>query len=427
VSRKLLALAAGAALAAGVAGCGGSHHPSGSGSSNATGSGTGTVTAPPAPPQLQVVSSLPTSGPNAALGQAVENGIRLAWVAAGKQAGGYQIDYDANDDASGGHEFSSTSEAAIARMAATDQHTILYIGDLASGASRVSIPILTAAGIPQLIPGSPATNLTGAPAGATQVGHEPEWTFLRLVPSNVVQALTMLQFLHSQPSCRILALPYGNDLDSSDLAQLVKQHSRQYGLTVVGDEKVDPTKTAKFQAYLGRLTAVRANCAIYAGTLGEGAAAVTRGLHSALAPGARIVGSSGVCTRAWTNPAKGGVPAAIDPVLYCTAPGVALSTTPAGKRFATAYEKAYGKPPDPAAAYGYEAMKLGLDAINADERRGDDRGAVLATLAHRPATDSPVGDFYFKDDGNTSSLTYTVYRVRPGGSLAPVSTAAGAG
>jgi branched-chain amino acid transport system substrate-binding protein len=420
VSRKLLALAAVAALAAGVAGCGGSHHPSGAGSTT----GTGTATTPSAPPQLQVVASLPTTGPNAALGQAVDRGIQLALAAAGRRAGGYQIDYDANDDATGNRDFSPSLEAKTARIAATDPRTILYIGDLASGASRVSIPILTAAGIPQLIPGSPATNLTATPSSATQGGHEPEWTFLRLVPSNLAQAVAELEFLHSQPNCRILALPQGRDLDSENLAHLIKQHSRQYGLTVVGDDPVDPTKRGKFQAYLAKLTDQHANCAIYAGTLAEGAVAVAEGLHSALDPGARIIGSSNVCTSAWTKPALRRVPWSL---LYCTAPGPALSATPAGRAFAISYKKAYGVAPDPAAAYGYEAMKLGLDAINADERRGDDRVAVLATLAHRPATDSPVGDFYFKDDGNTSSPTYTVYRVRPGGSLASVSTAPGSG
>ena len=424
MSRNLLVVLAGAALAAGVAGCGGSHHTSGAGSTSANASGTGTVTVPLAPPHLQVVSSLPTTGPDGPLGRAVENGIRLALVTAGKRAGGYRIDYQANDDATDGRQFSPTREAANARMAATDQNTILYIGDLASGASRVSIPILSAAGIPQLIPGSPATNLTAPSPGATQVGHESQSTFLRLVPTNAAQALAQLQFLHSQPNCRVLALPHGGDLDSGNLAQQLAQHSRQYELTVVGDETVNPAQTSKFQSYLGKVTAAHANCAIYAGTLAEGAVAVAEGLHSALAPSAPIVGSSSICTRAWTDPARRRVPASL---LYCTVPGTALSASPAGKRFATAYRRTYRAAPDPAAAYGYEAMKLGLDAINADERRGDDRDAVLSTLMHRPATDSPVGDFYFQDNGDTSSSTYTVYRVRPRGSLAPASTAAGSG
>lgn len=424
MSRKLVAILSVAALAAGVAGCGGSHHSSGSGSTSADESGTTTV--PAAPPYLQVVSSLPTTGPDASQGQAVANGIRLALLSAGERAGGYQIDYRAYDDAAGNQEFTPSRVATNAERAATDRHTILYVGELASGASRISIPLLTAAGIPQLIPGSPATGLTNVPTGPAEQRGQTESTFLRLVPTNAAQARAELAFLHAQvPSCKILALPHGGDLDSGNLASLIAHDSRQYGLTVVGRETVNPAKTTNFQRYLTKVTEERANCAIYAGTLAEGAAAVAEGLHSALAPGARIVGSSGVCTSAWAEPAlRRRVPASL---LYCTAPGLALSLSPAGRRFAAAYKKSYGAAPEPAAVYGYEAMKLGLDAINADERRGDDRDAVLQTLLKRPPTDSPIGDFYFEDDGNTSSSTYTVYRVLPGGSLAALSTPPGSG
>ena len=81
------------------------------------------------------------------------------------------------DDTGGGSRWSPVASAANARRAAEDSTAIGFIGDLDSGATRVSLPITNQAEIPQVSPGSTALDLTGEryrPSG--------DQTFARVVP-----------------------------------------------------------------------------------------------------------------------------------------------------------------------------------------------------------------------------------------------------
>jgi ABC-type branched-subunit amino acid transport system substrate-binding protein len=158
--------------------------------------------------------------------------------------------------------------------------------------------------------------------------------------------------------------------------------------------------------------------------MAEGAVAVTYGLNKALAAGARIVGSSGLCTSAWSNPARRVVPAEN---LYCMAPGPGLATA-AGQVFAHAYKRAFGVVPDPAAAYGYEAMELGLGAIKDLGSHANSRIEMLEALANSRDPDSLIGPISFTATGDIESKDYSVYSVGRSGSLnlyKPPSTPAG--
>ncbi len=240
------------------------------------------------------------------------------------------------------------------------------------------------------------------------------------MPSNVYQAETELRALSKMEGCTRVAVAYGTDADAVDLVDQLKRLASAYPtLTLLPARLVDPGKPTSFEAYLSGLTRAQANCAVYAGTIQEGAVAVTIGLHRALAPGAKIIGSSSICTSAWTDPARGGVPAKDDPDLFCTAPGQALSTTAAGRRFAKLYYAKYRTAPDPAAVYGYEAMAIVLKAISGSGPNGDDRADVMGVLRSMSVTGSALADqFGFSETtGDTTSRTYSVYSVANGGRL----------
>jgi ABC-type branched-subunit amino acid transport system substrate-binding protein len=213
----------------------------------------------------------------------------------------------------------------------------------------------------------------------------------------------------------VLALPHGWDVDSRDLAQQIRIRSAKDDLETVGDAVVDPRQTTAFAHYRTNLTLHHANCAIYSGTVAEGAVAVMLALHQALAPGARMIGSSGICTAAWASPADGGLPASLDQDLYCTAPGPGPQATPEGQRFIKLYRKAYHAAPDPAAVYGYEAMTLALEVIAAEGAHGDSRQSVLQFLEIAGADESAIGRFSIEEDGDIlASYPYSVYGVSRG-------------
>src|SRR5207302_2344886 len=128
---------------------------------------------------------------------------------------------------------------------------------------------------------------------------------------------------------------------------------------------------------------------------------IVKDVHSAI-PTAKIFGPDGVCTAAWTNAAKGGVPASIDPLMQCTVATLDLTAYPGGRSFLAAYKAKYGvSNPDPYAIYGYEVMKLGLDTIASLGAQGNSKSAVLKALFSTTARSSVLGTYGFDKNGDT--------------------------
>ncbi len=80
----------------------------------------------------------------------------------------------------------------------------------------------------------------------------------------------------------------------------------------------------------------------------------------------------------------------------------------AGQAVFARYEARFG-PADPYAIYGYEAMRVLLDAIAAG---GPTRLGVRRALHAMPARASVLGDYTFDRYGDTTLKTYGLYRIR---------------
>ncbi len=143
---------------------------------------------------LTIYSSVPLHGASRFNAQAVVNGERLALLQARGRVGPYRIVLKPLDDSTpqrGGWDPGQTT--VNARIAIQDPTTIGYLGELNSGASAVSIPLLNRLGIPQISPTSTAVGLTSAAAGAAPGEPQKYYptgirTFARVVPNDTVQA-----------------------------------------------------------------------------------------------------------------------------------------------------------------------------------------------------------------------------------------------
>ena len=67
--------------------------------------------------------------------------------------------------------------------------------------------------------------------------------------------------------------------------------------------------------------------------------------------------------------------------------------------------------PDPYAIYGYEAMKVVIDAIARSGPRGKDRAAVLDALRSTRDRQSVLGTYSFDANGDTTLTRYGIYHV----------------
>jgi branched-chain amino acid transport system substrate-binding protein len=399
MERRTPVIAALAAVTLAVVGCGSSGGASGSSSGNT----------------IDIYSSLPLQGASTAQTNPMVNGIKLALDQAGGKAGQWKVNYQSLDDStSAAGKWDPGQTAADARKAATDPKAVYYIGEFNSGASEVSIPILNQAGIPQVSPANTyvglTTSLPGSAPGEPQKYYPTGTrTYLRIVPIDSIQAASDLMAM-KQAGCTKVAVANDKEAYGAGLATLLGLEKGFYGVKIVSNTGIDPT-APNFRSYASTIKGQGADCFFFAGIVSNGAIQITKDVNSAI-PKAKIFGGDGVCTDSYTSASKGGVPAALYPLIECTVATQNLASYPGGKDFLASYKAKYGTgDPDPYAIYGYEVMKLGLDTIKSLGAKGDSKAAVLKALFAIKARSSVLGVYGFDKNGDTTLKSYGLYTV----------------
>src|SRR5215471_12692912 len=387
--RRTTAIAALAVVALGAAACSSSSTTTGSTSSSG-----GTV---------DFYSSLPMQGASSAQTIPLVNGIKLALSQAGGKAGQWTVNYQVLDDSTAAAgKWDPGQTAGNARKVASDPKAVYYMGEFNSGASQVSIPILNEAGIPQVSPANTyvglTTNLPGSAPGEPQKFYPSgNRTYLRIVPIDSIQAAADLIAMKNA-GCTKVAVANDKEAYGAGLATLLGLEKGDYGVTITSDTGIDPT-APNFRSYASTIKGQGADCFFFAGIVSNGAVQLTKDVNSAL-PQAKIFGGDGVCTDSYTSATKGGVPAALYPLIQCTVATQDLAAYPGGKDFLAAYKAKYGTAnPDPYAIYGFETMKLGLQTIAGLGAQGDSKSAVLKALFATKNRSSVLGTYGFNKDG----------------------------
>jgi branched-chain amino acid transport system substrate-binding protein len=397
VRRRRLACGVALALGLGLGACGGSHQRAN-------------------PPtrirhtRVDVYASLPLQGPRAVQAAGILDGIRLAYAQAHGRAGRWPLHLIVLDDTSGsGGGWDATKTAQNARAAASDPRAVYYIGELDSAASEISGPILNAAGVPQVSPLSTYTGLTSSSGSLDPTGTP---TFLRLAPSDSIQAGAQLDEA-TRVGCTRVAVVHDDSLEGTGLAVRLQARRGEFGVQVESSQSLSTTMH-DVTGYVASLKAANDRCVIFAGTSSTAAA----GFLSSVAADPRllrIIGSDGVCTAPFTSAAAGGLSPAAQADFRCTSPAGDLRASADGRAFLAAYTAAYHAAPDPVAVYGYEAMKLAIDTISRLGASGEDKSAVRRALFAIRDRDSAIGTYGFQKDGNSTADSYGLYSVGSNG------------
>jgi branched-chain amino acid transport system substrate-binding protein len=365
---------------------------------------------------IDIYSSLPLQGAVNAQTLPLVNGIKLALSEAGGKAGSFTVSYTSLDDSTATSAATScdvNQSAANARKVATDGKAVYYIGEFNSGCSKVTIPILNSAGMPQVSPANTYVGLTtndpgSAPGEPQKYYPTGKRTYLRLVPRDSIQSVAGLIAMKAA-GCTRVAVTNDKTAYGAGLATQVQLHATQYGLKVTSNTALDPT-SPNFRSFASTVKGQGADC-VYTGFNPTGEVELIKDITAAV-PTAKIYGGDGVCSSAITNPAKGGIPASLGPQFHCTVATLDLPAYPGGKTFLAAYKAKYGVAnPDPYAIYGYEVMKLGLDTIKGLGSKGNDKSAVLAALFATKNRNSVLGTYGFDTNGDTTLKKYGLYKV----------------
>jgi branched-chain amino acid transport system substrate-binding protein len=370
---------------------------------------------------LTLYLSLPENGASVSEAQAVLGGATIALSGLpGHRLGRYDVRLRVLDDSTAARgEWDPGQTSLDARTAAADPTAIGYIGELNSGASAVSIPLLERAGIPQISPTSTAIGLTDG--GAAADPGEPQKyyptgirTFVRLPPGDGRQA-TVQAALERERGCTATFVLDDGEVDGEAFATSFALAAPRAGIHLAGTAAFAPRAT-DFAVLAGAVAAKRPECILIAAVPSPGAVALTVQLAAAL-PHAALFASAGLAAQTYVDPARGGIPQALDPRLLLTVPvpGPA-GLPPAGRAFAAEFTRRYG-PPLPAAILGYESTALLIDAIRRASTDGEGvvrRSAVRQALFGTRSRRSVLGVYDVTPAGDTTLDTYGVYAVRHG-------------
>jgi branched-chain amino acid transport system substrate-binding protein len=360
---------------------------------------------------LTVYVSVPRHGVEARVGETVAAGARLALADAHGRGGDREVRLVELDDSKPlALTWDPGAVETNARRAAADPAAIAYIGELDQGGSAVSVPVTNDNGLLQVSPADGLTTLTrdqpGAVKGTGPARYYPSGrrSFLRLVPSDALQAAALVQWAREDGAKR-LAVIQDSRVFGRALAQQVANSAERDGLTVIGplEPRDDPKTLDDFARKLAQQQPQQPPDAVVYTGLGDSNAGLLLAAVGRALPDARMYGSSALATAA---PAPAGLPpvAVLSPYLAPSSYG------PQARRLLARLPANAPPPAGAAGLYGYEAMRVVLDALRAAGGQAGDRIAVARAALVPRRRRSAIGDYRVLANGDVTTARFGAYR-----------------
>jgi branched-chain amino acid transport system substrate-binding protein len=368
---------------------------------------------------LTIYSSLPLQGTSKEQSEAVIDGEKLALKEAGNKAGKFKLKYVSLDDSTAQNPGTAdeAQTAQNARKAVQDKSTIFYLGEFNSGGTKVSLPILNKAGIPQISPSNTYVGLTTDKPGS-EPGEPDKYypagtrTYARVVPADDIQGAALATTM-KEDGCKTIHIFNDKTTYGAGLGRNIELSAKEIGLTVEGNDGTEKTAPN----YRSLASKVKADCFVGSGVTGENYVQVFKDVAAA-APDAKLYGPDGVAEEAFTNPKKGGIPADVGARTKITVATLGLEEfkkrgNADAEKFFTDFEAEYGDAsPDPYAIYGYETMALALATLEAAGDKANDRKAVAEQLVgNTKGRSSVLGTYDIDENGDTTLTDYGLYTI----------------
>jgi branched-chain amino acid transport system substrate-binding protein len=406
-SKWMAASCLSAVLALGVAACGGDDKKD-------TAGGGGTTAAAKT---VTVYSSLPLQGASRVQTEAVVNGAKLALEQANNKVGDITVKFTPLDDSTAqAGSWTPEAESANARKAAQDDSTAFYLGTFNSGAAAVAIPILNEASVPMISPANTAVGLTtnqpgAAPGEPDKYYPSGKRNYTRIVPKDTIQGAA-LATLMKEDGCTKVQLTNDKEVYGAGLSKNIELAAKTAGLTMISNEAIDKN-AANYRSLAAKAKGAGADCFVYSGITANNAVQLYKDFAAAL-PSAKLYGPDGVAESGFASAKDGGIPASLDARVKLTVATLSPDQyPPEGQEFFKAFTAKYGEDnPDPYAIYGYEAMKLGMDAI-ARSKTGTKEDVLKALFATKDRQ-SVLGTYSIDENGDTTLTDYGVYAIKDG-------------
>jgi branched-chain amino acid transport system substrate-binding protein len=360
--------------------------------------------------RLTIYSSLPTHGVAARAGRAVAAGQRLALADARGRAGRYRIRLVPLDSARPAAGPWDPGQLSLnAGRAAHDRSAIAYLGELDYGGSAVSVPITNGAGLLQVSPGDGLASLTRTPPGEGQRGGPVRYypsarrSFLRLVPDGVREARALLD-LDEVERARRIAVVTDDGNYGEELGRTTVELARRRRQTVVWEDDFNGHPDAAVP-FAREVAERRPDAVVYTGVVAPGTPELLEELDRAL-PRTPVLGSAGLSPDASQAPRSPGERAVV------VSPFKPFGAYPAhGHRILRTLPADVRRPE---ALYGYESMRLVLDAIHSLVASGErpTRAAVMRVALAPGLRRGAIGRYRVERSGDVTDFAFAEYRVR---------------
>jgi len=372
--------------------------------------------------ELTIYSSLPLQGTSKGQSEAVINGEKLALKDVGGKVGKYTIKYVSLDDSTAQNPGTADEgqTAQNARKAVQDENTIFYLGEFNSGGTKVSLPILNKANIPQISPSNTYVGLTTNDPGS-EPGEPDKYypaqkrTYARIVPTDTIQGAALATIM-KEDGCTSVNIFNDKTTYGAGLAKNVEQSAKDEGLTVKGNDGTDKN-APNYRSLAAKITA---DCFVGSGVTGENYVQVFKDVAAAC-PDCKLYGPDGVAEAAFTDPKQGGIPADVGARTKVTVATLSPSEfekqgISAAVKFFDDFKAEYGvAQPDPYAIYGFETMDLALDTLKAVGDKANDREAVRNQLLTKTkGRESVLGTYDIDQNGDTTLTDYGLYDIKNG-------------
>ena len=358
-----------------------------------------------------VYVSVPRNGVAAPAGSAVAAGARLALEDAGGRAGALKIKLrTVSSTEPGGDVWKPDLVNANADRAVEDPHAIAYLGELGFGGSAVSLPVTNAGRMLQVSPTDGLTSLTRIPPGRprsdpVRLRPSGEPNFVRLAPNDLLLTEVLLELMRERGTER-LAVIFDQEVYGRELAAQIVARARRDGPEPLDAEEYRG-KVEEIPDLVERVVAGDPGAVVIAGVAGPGTSRMLAALEARL-PAVPVYATSGMLERDPRRP----IPAAPLSVEALTPVMPAHELPPAGREVMRRAGKLAG--PDaarPEAAYGYDAMRLILDAV---EKGGRDRARVAAAALDMRARRGVTGSYRLRGTGDVDGQRFALYALENG-------------
>ncbi len=289
---------------------------------------------------IKIGMGAPMTGDNAAFGQDISQGAKIAMTDGG-QLDGFSFELVAQDD--GG---TAEGGAAVANKLVSDPTVVAIEGHIFSGATKAAIPIYEKAGLPMMSPSATNPDLT----------KQGSKVFNRLVFTDAFQGKYAAEYLFNKLQVKQLAIMHDGQAYGQGLAQVVNDTFTGLGGSVVAFQAITPGES-DYTAVLADIASKKPQAIFYGGYVAEAVVIVNELKQSGL-EGVIFFGDDGTFGQDFLDRTGANGEGA-----YATS--LIPAASPAKDKFDAAYKAAYGTDPGKLSPYSWTAYDAGAVLIKA--------------------------------------------------------------